>query len=98
MAGTFLALYLNAKLKPFSDYHTDFWKMMLVVTPLIGSMFIAGSLVADRVSTALPSIVIIADTYSATLEPSQPRHHSVNTAWYIRRCPRISHTICFALQ
>ena len=52
VAGTFLALYLNAKLKPFSDFHTEFWKLMVVVMPVIGSMLIAGSLVADRVSLA----------------------------------------------
>lgn len=49
MAGTFLALYLNAKLKPFGDFHTSFWKMMFVLAPIIGAMFVAGSLVADRV-------------------------------------------------
>lgn len=49
MAGTFLALYLNAKLKPFADFHTSFWKMLVVMAPVIGAMFIAGSLVADRV-------------------------------------------------
>jgi hypothetical protein len=51
MAGMFLALYLNAKLKPFGDFHTSFWKMLAVLAPIIGAMFIAGSLVADRVST-----------------------------------------------
>ena len=50
VAGTFLALYLNAKLKPFSDFHTSFWKMVVVMAPLIGAILIAGSLVADRVS------------------------------------------------
>lgn len=50
MAGTFLALYLNAKLKPFADFHTSFWKMVAVMAPVIGAMFVAGSLVADRVS------------------------------------------------
>ncbi|KAL6715043.1 hypothetical protein ACLMJK_007304 [Lecanora helva] len=48
MAATFLALYLNAKLKPFGDFHTSFWKMMVVIGPVIGAMFIAGSLVTDR--------------------------------------------------
>ena len=52
MAGTFLALYLNAKLKPFGDYHTSFWKMVGVVGPVIGAMFVAGSLVADRVGAS----------------------------------------------
>lgn len=50
MAGMFLTLYLNAKLKPFGDFHTSFWKMLAVLAPIIGAMFIAGSLVADRVS------------------------------------------------
>lgn len=46
--GTFLALYLNAKLKAFSDYHTSFWKWLAVVFPLFGSCLIAGTLVIDR--------------------------------------------------
>lgn len=54
MAGTFLALYLNAKLKAFSDYETNTWKLLVVVAPVIGSMFIAGSLVADRVWLCVP--------------------------------------------
>lgn len=46
--GTFLALYLNAKLKAFSDYHTSFWKWLAVMSPLFGSCLIAGTLVVDR--------------------------------------------------
>lgn len=46
--GTFLALYLNAKLKAFSDYHTGFWKWLVVMFPLFGSCLIAGTLVVDR--------------------------------------------------
>ena len=45
--GTFLALYLNAKLKSFSDYHTSFWKWLVVVFPLFGSCLIAGTLAVD---------------------------------------------------
>lgn len=46
--GTFLALYLNAKLKGFSDYHTGFWKLLAVMLPLFGACYIAGTLVIDR--------------------------------------------------
>ncbi|KAM0797391.1 hypothetical protein BDR22DRAFT_786961, partial [Usnea florida] len=46
--GTFLALYLNAKLKAFSDYHTSFWKWLAVMLPLFASCLVAGSLVVDR--------------------------------------------------
>ena len=46
--GTFLALYLNAKLKAFSDYHTSLWKWVAVMYPLFGSCLIAGTLVVDR--------------------------------------------------
>lgn len=46
--GTFLALYLNAKLKAFSDYHTGFWKWLAVMLPLFGACLIAGTLVVDR--------------------------------------------------
>lgn len=48
--GVFIALYLNAKLKAFSDYHTSLWKLLAVVLPVLGSMIIAGSLMVDRVS------------------------------------------------
>ena len=46
--GTFLALYLNAKLKAFSDYHTSFWKWLAVMLPLLGACLVAGTLVVDR--------------------------------------------------
>ena len=45
--GTFLALYLNAKLKAFSDYHTSFWKWLAVMSPLFGACLIAGTLLVD---------------------------------------------------
>lgn len=53
LVGTFLALYLNAKLKAFSSYHTSFWKMLVVLSPVIGAAFIAGSLVSDHASHTL---------------------------------------------
>lgn len=46
--GTFLALYLNAKLKAFSDYHTALWKWLAVTLPLLGACLVAGTLVVDR--------------------------------------------------
>lgn len=49
LVGTFLALYLNAKLKAFSDYHTSFWKMFAIISPLFGSILVAGTLIVDRV-------------------------------------------------
>ncbi len=52
-----MALYLNAKLKAFSDYHMSFWKMIAVLGPLIGAAFVAGSFVSDRVcSQKLPHV------------------------------------------
>ena len=48
VAGTFVALYLNAKLKACSNYRTSFWKMLVVVAPIVMAMFIAGSLMIDR--------------------------------------------------
>ena len=54
-AATFLALYLNAKLKAFSDYHTNFAKQMAIVAPLIGAGLIAAGMVVDRVSSINPS-------------------------------------------
>ena len=48
-AGVFLALYLNAKLKAFSNYHTNFGKQMAVVAPLMGALLIAMSMIVGRV-------------------------------------------------
>lgn len=47
--GVFLALYLNAKLKAFSDYQTSYWKMFVVLSPLLGAGCVAGLLVIDGV-------------------------------------------------
>lgn len=48
----FLALYLNAKLKAFSDSPTAFWKMMAVIAPVLGAGFAAATLVIDQVSSS----------------------------------------------
>ena len=48
--GVFLALYLNAKTKSFANYQTEFWKMMLVLAPLIGAVVIAAGLIIDKVN------------------------------------------------
>lgn len=48
--GVFLSLYLNAKLKSFADYHTSFWKVLVVLLPLVGAMLVAGGLMVDKVS------------------------------------------------
>ena len=53
-AATFLALYLNGKLKAFSDYHTSYWKMLAILAPLIAACFVAGSVVIDHVSPRTP--------------------------------------------
>ena len=47
--GIFLALYLNAKLKAFSTYHTSLWKMLAVLSPVLGACFIAASVLIDNV-------------------------------------------------
>ena len=49
-AATFLSLYLNAKLKAFSDYHTGFWKMILVLLPLLVASYVGMTLIVDHVS------------------------------------------------
>ena len=46
--GIFLSLYLNAKLKAFSNYRTGFWKMFAITAPLIGAILIAGGLTIDH--------------------------------------------------
>lgn len=57
--SVFLALYLNAKLKAFSDYQTSQWKMIAVLSPLGGAGCVAGLLVIDGVraqSKRTPSV------------------------------------------
>ena len=49
-AGTFLALYLNAKLKAFSNYHTNYWKQMCVLAPLLGAGLVSIGMIIDCVS------------------------------------------------
>lgn len=48
--GVFVALYLNAKLKAFSDYHTSYWKMVIVITPVLAAGFVAATVMVDHVS------------------------------------------------
>jgi membrane-associated phospholipid phosphatase len=59
--GVFLTFYLNAKLKAFSDYHTSYWKMIVVISPLIGALCVAGLLVIDgnhHLRDVVPSLFI----------------------------------------
>ena len=56
--GVFLSLYLNAKLKAFSDYHTSSWKLIVVMIPLLGAILIAASVIMDHVNAPLPLIGI----------------------------------------
>ncbi|TLS27442.1 hypothetical protein PpBr36_04106 [Pyricularia pennisetigena] len=44
----FLYLYLNAKLKVFSNYHPSFWKLALTYAPVLCATLIAGSLTVDQ--------------------------------------------------
>jgi len=44
----FLSLYLNAKLKVFSNYHPALWKLALVMAPLLGATLIGGALTIDE--------------------------------------------------
>ena len=50
--GIFLALYLNAKLKAFSSYHTSLWKILVILTPVVGAAFVAASVYIDNVSSS----------------------------------------------
>lgn len=48
-AGFFyLYLYLNAKLKVFSNYHPAFWKLIALYAPLLGATLITGALTIDE--------------------------------------------------
>jgi len=44
----FLYLYLNAKLKVFSNYHPSMWKLTAVYSPVLGACLIAGALTIDE--------------------------------------------------
>ncbi|CDZ97929.1 Lipid phosphate phosphatase and related enzymes of the PAP2 family [Phaffia rhodozyma] len=44
----YLALYFNAQLKVFADYHPAFWKQIVFFAPLLGACLIAGSLTIDE--------------------------------------------------
>ncbi|GAB7361793.1 hypothetical protein MBLNU230_g1836t2 [Neophaeotheca triangularis] len=44
----FLYLYLNAKLKVFSNYHPAMWKLVVTYMPILGAVLIAGALTIDE--------------------------------------------------
>lgn len=44
----FLSLYLNAKLKVFSNYHASMWKLVVVYAPILGATLIGGALTIDE--------------------------------------------------
>jgi diacylglycerol diphosphate phosphatase/phosphatidate phosphatase len=44
----FLYLYLNAKLKVFSNYHPSMWKLIATYAPVLGACLIAGALTIDE--------------------------------------------------
>ncbi|KAF2190916.1 PAP2-domain-containing protein [Zopfia rhizophila CBS 207.26] len=44
----FLYLYLNAKLKVFSNYHPAMWKLVALYAPLLGACLIGGALTIDE--------------------------------------------------
>lgn len=47
--ATILALYLNAKLKASSNYHTNFGKHLAVVAPFIGALLVSVGMIIDKV-------------------------------------------------
>ncbi|KAK5994087.1 Lipid phosphate phosphatase 1 [Cladobotryum mycophilum] len=44
----FLSLYLNAKLKVFSNYHPAMWKLIVLYAPILGATLIGGALTIDE--------------------------------------------------
>lgn len=44
----FLYLYLNAKLKVFSNYHPAMWKLVVIYAPILGACLIGGALTIDE--------------------------------------------------
>lgn len=44
----YLYLYLNAKLKVFSNYHPAMWKLIAIYAPVLGACLIGGALTIDE--------------------------------------------------
>ncbi|ROW15818.1 hypothetical protein VPNG_02496 [Cytospora leucostoma] len=44
----YLYLYLNAKLKVFSNYHPAMWKLIAIYAPILGAVLIGGALTIDE--------------------------------------------------
>jgi len=44
----FLYLYLNAKLKVWSNYHPAMWKLIVTYMPILGATLIGGALTIDE--------------------------------------------------
>ena len=44
----YLYLYLNAKLKVFSNYHPALWKLIAIYAPILGAVLIGGALSIDE--------------------------------------------------
>ncbi|KAJ4413677.1 hypothetical protein N0V82_008407 [Gnomoniopsis sp. IMI 355080] len=44
----YLYLYLNAKLKVFSNYHPSMWKLVAIYAPILGAVLIGGALTIDE--------------------------------------------------
>jgi diacylglycerol diphosphate phosphatase/phosphatidate phosphatase len=44
----YLYLYLNAKLKVFSNYHPAMWKLVAIYAPVLGACLIGGALTIDE--------------------------------------------------
>lgn len=68
----FLYLYLNAKLKIWSNYQPRYWKIVLAYIPILGAVLIAGNLVItynhhwyDCVAGAIIGIVFALSCYRA---------------------------------
>lgn len=44
----YLSLYLNGKLKVFSNYHPAMWKLIAIYAPILGATLIGGALTIDE--------------------------------------------------
>ncbi|KAI0125009.1 PAP2 superfamily protein [Xylariales sp. AK1849] len=44
----YLSLYMNSKLKVFSNYHPAMWKLVLLYCPILGACLVGGSLTVDQ--------------------------------------------------
>lgn len=97
-AGLFLALYLNAKLKAFSNYHTNFAKILAVVSPLIGALLISVGMIIGKVISATHWAPVALLIKSYHIESPHLRCPPQHPPWRLLCAARLSLSVPFSFQ